>query len=284
MPIKRIHLLTILASVLAVVPALAAMAGTDPDSLARQVSIRRTDYGVPHILAENYRAAGFGFAYAQAEDHLHGIMKLLMTSRGELAQHFDAGEKDANLKSDLENRQFRIRARAEATYGQLRPDLREMLLARDAFGKKPLYIYEDENFFAFASELQAFYALPGFDQTIDRETIADYLLLGYCPGPSTIYKRVRQLEPGSYLRVRFADNGVETVAAGRFFRFAAMDRPSVTEIDQSALKEKLRQRLITATEQRMISDVPLGAFLSGGVDSSLVVAIVRRELQKEINT
>lgn len=165
-----------------------------------------------------------------------------------------------------------------------RPDLREMLLARDSFGKKPLYIYQDDDFFAFASELQAFYALPGFDRTIDRETIADYLLLGYCPGPSTIYSRVRQLEPGSFLRVRFGNGGVETVAAGRFFRFAAMSRPSVTEIDQRALKERLRQRLITATDLRMISDVPLGAFLSGGVDSSLVVAIVRRELQKEINT
>lgn len=165
-----------------------------------------------------------------------------------------------------------------------RPDLREMLLARDSFGKKPLYIYQDDDFFAFASEIQAFYALPTFDQTIDRETIAEYLLLGYCPGPGTIYKRVRQLEPGCFARLRFAGERVETVAASRFFTFAAMDRPSVTQIDKRALKERLKDRLISATEQRMISDVPLGAFLSGGVDSSLVVAIVRRELQKEINT
>jgi asparagine synthase (glutamine-hydrolysing) len=165
-----------------------------------------------------------------------------------------------------------------------RPDLREVLVARDAFGKKPLYIYQDDHFFAFASEVQAFYTLPTFDQTIDREAIADYLLLGYCPGPNTIYKRVRQIEPGSFERFRFSEKGVETVSAGRFFRFAAMDRPSVAGIDKRALKERLKQRLITAVDQRMISDVPLGAFLSGGVDSSLVVAIVRRELQKEINT
>lgn len=165
-----------------------------------------------------------------------------------------------------------------------RPDLREMLLARDAFGKKPLYVYQDEHFFAFASEMQAFYALPSFDATIDREAMADYLLLSYCPGPKTIYTRVRQIEPGSYERLRFTDRGVEAVTAGRFFRFAAMDRPSVTGIDKAALKERLKQRLITAVDLRMISDVPLGAFLSGGVDSSLVVAIVRRELRREINT
>ncbi len=60
-------------------------AAEDSGALARQVTIRRTDYGVPHILAENYRAAGFGFAYAQAEDHLHNIVRLILTVRGELA-------------------------------------------------------------------------------------------------------------------------------------------------------------------------------------------------------
>ncbi|HVY88230.1 MAG TPA: asparagine synthase (glutamine-hydrolyzing), partial [Hyphomonadaceae bacterium] len=169
-------------------------------------------------------------------------------------------------------------------FGIWRPDLRELLLARDAFGKKPLYVYQDENYFAFASEIQAFYALPTFDQTINQDTVAEYLLLGYCPGPGTIYKRIRQIEPGSFERFRFTGKTVETLHAGRFFRFAAVERPSVAQIDKGALKQKLKQSLVRAVDQRMISDVPLGAFLSGGVDSSLVVAIVRRELQREINT
>jgi asparagine synthase (glutamine-hydrolysing) len=169
-------------------------------------------------------------------------------------------------------------------FGVWRPDLRELLLARDAFGKKPLYVYQDESYFAFASEMQAFYALPNFDRSIDREALAEYLLLGYFPGPRTIYRRVRQIEPGSFERLKFDGGAVATVAAGRFFQFAALTRPSVSRIDKGALKARLKGGLITAVEQRMISDVPLGAFLSGGVDSSLVVAIVRRELQKEINT
>lgn len=169
-------------------------------------------------------------------------------------------------------------------FGVWRPDLRQLLLARDAFGKKPLYIYQDESFFAFASEMQAFYALPTFEGSLDREALAEYLLLGYLPGPRTIYRRVRQVEPGSFERLKFENGGVATVAAGRFFSFAAMDRPSVAGIDKDALKARLKSRLIAAVDQRMISDVPLGAFLSGGVDSSLVVAIVRRELQRDINT
>ncbi len=102
-------------------------AAEDSGALARQVTIRRTDYGVPHILAENYRAAGFGFAYAQAEDHLHNIVRLILTVRGELAQNFGAGEKDANITSDFENLRYRYHARAEESFDQLNPDLREVI-------------------------------------------------------------------------------------------------------------------------------------------------------------
>jgi asparagine synthase (glutamine-hydrolysing) len=168
-------------------------------------------------------------------------------------------------------------------FGVWSPSKRELLLARDGFGKKPLYIYQDDRFFAFSSEIQAFYALPGFDAGIDRDALAEYLLLGYLPGPRTIYARVRQLEPGSFERLSF-ENGVRTLDSGRFFRFSAIERRSISGIDPRALKDRLKTRLIQAVEQRMVSDVPLGAFLSGGVDSSLVVAIVRRELQKEIDT
>lgn len=99
-------------------------AQNDPSSLAQQVTIRRTDYGVPHILAENYRALGFGLGYAQAQDHLHSIMRLILTARGELALNFGAGDKDANLKSDLWNRQYRIYDRAAETYDKLDADWR----------------------------------------------------------------------------------------------------------------------------------------------------------------
>lgn len=159
----------------------------------------------------------------------------------------------------------------------------ELLLARDAFGKKPLYVYEDRRFFAFASEIHAFYALPGFDDEIDERAIADYLLLGYMPGPRTVYRRVRQVEPGSFERWSFV-NGAKRKDAGQFFRFHARERESVSAIDKRALRERLKTQLIEAVEERLMSDVPLGAFLSGGVDSSLVAAVVCKALGKPLNT
>lgn len=168
-------------------------------------------------------------------------------------------------------------------FGIWHSERRELLLARDAFGKKPLYVYQDDRYFAFASELQAFYAMPGFDAAIDEASIADFLLLGYLPGPRTIYRRVRQLEPGSHERISFA-RGVRIEDRARFFKFVAQERRSTSVVDKRALRARLKARLVEAVEQRLISDVPLGAFLSGGVDSSLVVAIVRRELGRAIDT
>lgn len=92
------------------------------EKLSKQVVIRRTAYGVPHILAENDRALGFGLAYAQAEDHMATIMKLILTSRGERSKYFGATQ--SNIDSDLWYRQYRIRARARETYAQLDADWR----------------------------------------------------------------------------------------------------------------------------------------------------------------
>ncbi|MEO1136708.1 MAG: asparagine synthase (glutamine-hydrolyzing) [Pseudomonadota bacterium] len=163
------------------------------------------------------------------------------------------------------------------------PRTRQLLLARDAFGKKPLYIYQDSDFFAFASEIQAFYALPGFRAEIDRDALAEYMLLGYLPGPRTIYSHVRQIPPGGFEKLSF-ETGPRIIDSGRFFEFSAQTRPSVANIDARVLKDRLKHQLIRAVERRMVCDVPLGAFLSGGVDSSLVVSIVRKELGQEINT
>lgn len=95
--------------------------------LAGQVEIRRTAYGVPHILAETEEAAAFGLAYCQAQDHLLNIMRSILRARGELTLHFGPGEEDNNLESDFWNRQYRVRARAEETYDRLDPDFRSML-------------------------------------------------------------------------------------------------------------------------------------------------------------
>lgn len=169
-------------------------------------------------------------------------------------------------------------------FGLWRDDLRRLLLARDGFGEKPLYVYEDDDVFAFSSEIQSFYALPSFEPAIDRDALADYLMLGYVPGPATIYRRVRMIMPGHYEVVDFAGDRPRLIDRAAFFRFEAHENPALAGLDRAAIEATLTDHLIDAVERRLVSDVPLGAFLSGGVDSALIAAIVRRELGRELDT
>jgi asparagine synthase (glutamine-hydrolysing) len=164
------------------------------------------------------------------------------------------------------------------------PDRKQLMLARDAFGKKPLYIYEDGDTFAFSSEIQSFYALENFDATIDQDAVAEYLMLSYLVGPKTIYKKVRMLPAGSWATFSFESGRAKEVDAGQFFHFHAHESAAMAPLDRRVVKDRLRSLLIQSVERRMISDVPLGAFLSGGVDSALVCAVVRKELGKELDT
>ncbi len=109
--------------VVSVLVADAAYATMPRPALANQVEIRRTEYGVPHIKGETLEAAAFGLGWCQAEDHAVTIMELMLTTRGELAQH--AGKSE--LESDFRNRQYRVRARAIETYHKLSPDYRSMV-------------------------------------------------------------------------------------------------------------------------------------------------------------
>ncbi|MGA1224547.1 MAG: asparagine synthase (glutamine-hydrolyzing), partial [Phycisphaerales bacterium] len=158
---------------------------------------------------------------------------------------------------------------------------RTLTLARDPFGKKPLYLAEGSGFLAFASELQALERLPFVDRTIDRDGLAGYLLVQYVPGERTIYRGVRKLAPGSW--EHFPGDAGGAVRQGRFFSFAPRS-PAAESADPVELREELRIRVRTAVERRLESDVPLGAFLSGGVDSSLVVAMLVRDFGRPVQT
>lgn len=105
----------------------AAIAETTRPDLADQVVIRRTAYGVPHLLAENERALGFGMGYVQAEDHAENILRSIVRARGEQAATFGPGEKNANVEDDFWNRQYRVHARAVETYHKLDPDWRDLM-------------------------------------------------------------------------------------------------------------------------------------------------------------
>ena len=117
-------LAAILAAALASLVSTAPAADADAEQLARQVTIRRTAYGVPHIQADSLRAVAFGFGYCQAEDHLENVMRSMLRARGELAKTF--GGED-NVRSDFWIRQFRVRRHAVETYHKLDADFRSML-------------------------------------------------------------------------------------------------------------------------------------------------------------
>lgn len=155
---------------------------------------------------------------------------------------------------------------------------RELFLARDRMGKKPLYYCSGAapTDFAFASELKALAAIPGFRTAVSARAFADFLALGYVPEPDCIFQSVHKLPPAHWMRV-----GAQGARFRRYWRpvFAAgADRKFGDTV------EELRALAEDAVSRRMISDVPLGAFLSGGVDSSAVVACMARQSARPVQT
>ncbi len=155
-----------------------------------------------------------------------------------------------------------------------------LLLARDPFGEKPLYYVElSGGGLAFASELHALEGLPGVNLEVCTDAVAELLMFQYIGAPRTIYRGVRKLPPGHWL---LAEPGRAPVV-GRHFAF----RPGESAVDARplpALADELESLLTESLRRRLVSDVPLGAFLSGGVDSSTVCALIRRKLDVPLKT
>jgi asparagine synthase (glutamine-hydrolysing) len=155
---------------------------------------------------------------------------------------------------------------------------RQLFLARDRVGKKPLYYTESIPGigFAFASELKALSAIPGFPDEEDPFAIADFLALSYIPDPRTVYAKVRKLEPAHTLT--WKSRGIH------LSRYWAPAFGEICTKSHSEAVEAIRSLAADAVSRRMISDVPLGAFLSGGVDSSAVVAFMARQATSPVRT
>jgi asparagine synthase (glutamine-hydrolysing) len=156
----------------------------------------------------------------------------------------------------------------------------ETILARDPFGEKPLYyMHLTGGGLAFASELQAMERVPGFDPTVNVDAVAEVLSFQYIGAPRTIYQHVHKLPPGHWMRVR-ADG---TTEINRYFRFEPGKNLFVGR-SMADLADELEDILVRSLERRLIADVPLGAFLSGGVDSSTTCALIRRRLNRDLKT
>jgi asparagine synthase (glutamine-hydrolysing) len=139
-----------------------------------------------------------------------------------------------------------------------------LLLARDRMGKKPLYYAEVPEGLAFASELKALLCHPAVSRDLDLVALRQYLLLDYIPAPRTIFGAVKKLPAGSWLRWRQGE-----MTTGRYYAPGPLP---ITDLRDEPLYAELRRLLVSACETRLMSEVPLGVLLSGGIDSSAVVA------------
>lgn len=140
-------------------------------------------------------------------------------------------------------------------------------IARDRYGVKPLLYLFDEDKFLFASEMKSIIQY-GIDKTLDFTALYTYLQLNYIPAPDTIFKNVKKLLPGHYLTI--ANRQLSIV---KYYDLPKEEDKTIT-YDQA--KEKLKQLLDASVQRRLISDVPLGAFLSGGIDSSVITALASK--------
>jgi asparagine synthase (glutamine-hydrolysing) len=153
---------------------------------------------------------------------------------------------------------------------------KELTLARDRIGKKPLFYYCDRDWVVFGSELKAVAAHPAVEREVDRLSVYDYLSLNYIPGQRTILKSVSRVPPGSWVSFDQKDLKVNKYwSVDRFFR-----EPRIGLEENKAIDE-LDQLLTDAVRIRLRSDVPIGIFLSGGIDSSLV-ALKAKELGADL--
>jgi asparagine synthase (glutamine-hydrolysing) len=157
-------------------------------------------------------------------------------------------------------------------------------------GEKPLYYGLQENVLMFASEIKALKAHPKFQNSIDKNALSKYFAYGYIPAPMSIYRKINKLLPGSYLTIKYED-----LIDNKDYKFKPYQYWSYNKKfnDLRGLKENISEQealeqfdliLTKAIENQMISDVPLGAFLSGGIDSSLVSSIMQKISSKPIKT
>ena len=144
----------------------------------------------------------------------------------------------------------------------------KVFIARDRLGQKPLFYFKTKKSFMFASELQALKTHPEMDNSYNLQSLHDELSYLYIPAPSTIYNNVFKLEPGNYLSLDLISMQHNIV------QYWKVDFSKKTDISFSDAKLKLRELLTNSVRQRMISDVPYGAFLSGGIDSTIITGLM----------
>src|SRR5215831_18909063 len=219
---------------------------------------------------------------------------LRLIYNGEIFNH-------ASLRPELEKAGHRYANRSDSetiihSYEQYGPDClarfrgmfafalwdknaRRLFIARDRLGKKPLYYYWDGRLFAFASEMKALFEHPAISPKLEESLLPEYLAFGYTSEERTLFSGIRKLMPGHHLTLDIS--GAPKLEIRQYWD---LPLPVAEERDDASWIAECRQRLEETVQMRLMSDVPLGMFLSGGVDSSAIAAIMKRQVQGTVKT
>ncbi|WP_428026102.1 asparagine synthase (glutamine-hydrolyzing) [Arcobacter sp.] len=155
----------------------------------------------------------------------------------------------------------------------------KLILARDRLGVKPLYIYHKNNELHFSSEIKSFLTYKEFNKEIDNQSIHNYLKFNYIPIPNTIYKFVKHVEPAHFYEIN-----CDTLEISKTKYWEIKNSPEIENTSEEEVFEKIDEILTDAIKIRLRSDVGIGAFLSGGLDSSLVCAMTKKKFDVSLDT
>ena len=161
---------------------------------------------------------------------------------------------------------------------------RELCLARDRIGEKPLYYGVQNNTLFFASELKAIRANSNFKPKIDRNSLALFLKYSYVPAPNSIYEGIKKLLPGNYIFFKEPSTHYNSKSYWSLYDVFNRGIENPIRCSEEVVCDELERRLVKSVQSRMVSDVPLGAFLSGGIDSSTIVALMATNSNHPIKT
>lgn len=246
--------------------------GTDTGFSHRRLSIIDLETGQQPIVRD-----GFAIAYNGEIYNFRSLRKKLSRSGYEF---FTKSDTEVFLQGYREwNTEVFDRVRGMFSVSIWDPREEELTLARDPVGQKPLFYADDEEFFLAASELQALLAQPELAHSADFASLSWYLSLGYIPSPRTAFSKIKQIPPGHYMKVK----GGQIKDQVRYWDPMSIRREAQV-IDTDEVIPAIRETVRSAVRRRMVSDVPLGAFLSGGIDSSLIVALMQDHSDEPIKT
>ena len=161
---------------------------------------------------------------------------------------------------------------------------KELYLARDRVGEKPMYYGTVNNIFLFGSQLKALTAHPSWSGDIDHNALSLFMKYGYVPAPKSIYENILKLPPAHFVVISDNANHIATPTCYWDINEAAQDAITEEYTSSESVADNLELLLLDSVKRRMVADVPLGAFLSGGIDSTTIVAMMQSAVNKPIKT